>query len=182
VTGALFHVGRFCVRRRWIVLCAWLVVFAALASWARTVGPDVNDNLTLPGSDSQAATTLLEKRFPSQANGTNPVVLRAPDGAKLSSSKYKQPVDDTVSALKQDPAVRSATSPLSSKGSSLLTKDASIGYIALNLRPSPSELSTDDAERIVALADPARHAGLEVGFGGYLGQKVSKPETHSRSA
>ncbi|HYI80850.1 MAG TPA: MMPL family transporter [Thermoleophilaceae bacterium] len=120
----------------------------------------------------------LEKRFPSQANGTNPVVLQAPKGGKLSASEYKQPVDDTVAALKQDQDVRSATSPLSSSGSSLLTKDAAIGYIALSLRPSPSELSTDDAERIVALADPARKAGLEVGFGGYLGQKVSKPETH----
>ena len=178
MTGALFHLGRFCVRRRWIVVAIWLVVVIALAVWARSAGTDVNDNLTLPGSDSQDATSLLEERFPSQANGTNPVVLRAPDDAKLSASKYKAPVDDTVSALRKDPDVRDATSPLSSKGSSLLTKNASIGYIALNLRPAPSDLSADDAERIVALADPARDAGLEVGFGGYLGQKVSKPETH----
>ena len=178
MTGALFHLGRFCVRRRWIVVAAWLLVVVALALWARSAGTDVNDNLTLPGSDSQDATSLLEQRFPSQANGTNPVVLRAPDGAKLSASKYKAPIDDTVSALRKDPDVRDATSPLSSKGSSLLTKHAGIGYIALNLRPGPSDLSTDDAERIVALADPAREAGLEVGFGGYLGQKVSKPETH----
>jgi RND superfamily putative drug exporter len=182
MTGVLFHLGRLCVRRRWIVLAVWLLVFVALAGWARSVGPDVNDNLTLPGSDSQAATTLLEKRFPSQANGVNPVMLRAPKGAKLSSSKYKQPIDDTVSALKQDPAVRSATSPLSSSGSALLAKDKTIGYIALSLHPSPSELTTDTAERIVALADPARKAGLDVGFGGYLGQKVSKPETHLSEA
>jgi RND superfamily putative drug exporter len=178
MTGGLYRLGRVCVRRRWIVLAVWLVIFAVLAVWARSAGPDVNDNLTLPGSDSQAATALLEKRFPSQANGTNPVVLRAPSGAKITASKYKQPIDDTVSALKKDPDVRSATSPLSGSGSALLAKDKSIGYIALNLKPSPSELSTDDAERIVALADPARHAGLDVGFGGYLGQKVSKPETH----
>jgi len=156
----------------------WLLVFAVLAVWARSAGPDVNDNLTLPGSDSQQATALLEKRFPSQANGTNPVVLRAPKGGSLSASQYKQPIDETVAALKQDPDVRSATSPLSSSGSALLAKDKAVGYIALSLRPSPSELTTDDAERIVALADPARKAGLDVGFGGYLGQKVSKPETH----
>jgi putative drug exporter of the RND superfamily len=105
-------------------------------------------------------------------------VLRATGGGKITDSKYKQPIDDTLSALKKDPDVRSATSPLSKSGSALLAKDKAVGYIALNLKPSPSELSTDDAERIVALADPARHAGLEVGFGGYLGQKVSKPDTH----
>jgi putative drug exporter of the RND superfamily len=62
---------------------------------------------------------------------------------------------------------------------SSVSKAKSIGYIALNVRPGPSELTKDDAERIVALADPARGAGLEVGYGGYVGQKVSKPETHS---
>lgn len=103
MTGALYHLGRFCVRRRWIVLVVWLLIFAALAVWARALGPNVSDNLTLPGTDSQDATALLEQRFPSQANGTNPVVLRAPDGKKLDSSEYKKPIDDTVSALKKDP-------------------------------------------------------------------------------
>jgi putative drug exporter of the RND superfamily len=179
MTPALYVLGKFCVRRRWMVLAAWLVVFAALAIAARSVGPNVNDNLTLPGSDSQKATDLLSERFPSQANGTNPVVLEAPSGAKLTDSKYKQPIDDTVAAFEKDPDVRSATSPLSSDGQAALSKDQRIGYIALNLRASPSELTTDDAERIVAEADPARDAGLDVSFGGYVGQKVSKPETHS---
>jgi RND superfamily putative drug exporter len=178
VTPLLYGLGGFCVRRRWIVLGVWIVIFVALAAWARSVGSDVNDNLTLPGTDSQQATDLLQKRFPSQANGTNPVVLTAPKGAKLSDSKYKTPIDDTVSALKKDPDVQSATSPLSSAGKSLNSKDGRIGYIALNLKTGPSDLTTDDANRIVSEADPARKAGLSVGFGGYLGNKVSKPETH----
>ena len=179
MTGGLYRLGRICVRRRWIVLAGWLLVFAVLAVFARSLGPNVSDNLTLPGTDSNAATNLLEQRFPSQANGINPVVLRAPHGEKITASKFKTPIDDTVKALKADPDVRSATSPLSSDGKAYLAKQSGIGYIALNLKPSPSELSLDDANRLVALADPARNAGLEVGFGGYLGQKVSKPDTHS---
>jgi len=178
MTGGLYRLGGMCVRRRWIVVGVWLLIFVALASWARSAGQEVNDNLTLPGSDSQAATALLEQRFPSQANGTNPVVLRAPKGKSLKASAYTQPIDDTVAALRKDPDVRKAVSPLGSDGASLVSKDKSIGYIALSLVPAPSDLTTKDAERIVALADPARHAGLDVGFGGYLGQKVSKPETH----
>ena len=158
--------------------CGWWSS-RSLAIAARTVGPDVNDNLTLPGSDSQQATDLLSERFPSQANGTNPVVLEAPQGAQLTDSKFKQPIDDTIAAFKKDPAVRDATSPLSSQGKDILAKDKRIGYIALNLSAGPSELTTDDAERIVGEADPARHAGLDVSFAGYVGQKVSKPETHS---
>ncbi len=182
MTPLLYGLGQRCVRRRWAVLAVWLVVLVALALAARAVGPNVNDNLTLPGSDSQQATDLLEQRFPSQANGTNPVVLKAPSDAKLTDDRYQKPIDDTVSALRGDADVRDATSPLSSEGADFLSKGKSTGYIALNLSASPSQLTTDDAERIVAEADPARDAGLSVGFGGYLGQKVSKPETHSSEA
>ncbi len=178
MTGVLFHLARFCGRHRLLVLGVWLAIFVALAAVARTAGTNVNDNVSLPGTGSQAATDLLSERFPSQANGTNPVVLTAPKGETITASKYKKPIDDTVKAFKADPDVRSATSPLSKEGSSLLGKDKRTGYIALNLKPSPSDLTLDDAERIVALADPARDAGLTVGVGGYLGSKVSKPETH----
>ena len=60
MTRLLYGLGGLCVRRRWAVLGVWLVVFAVLAIAARTVGPDVNDNLSLPGSDSQKATDLLD--------------------------------------------------------------------------------------------------------------------------
>jgi putative drug exporter of the RND superfamily len=180
VTPLLYRLGGLSVRHRRVVVAIWLVVFAGLAVAARSAGPDLNDNLTLPGSDSQKATDLLEARFPSQANGTNPVVLRAPKGAKLTDSKYKQPIDQTIAAFKKDPDVRGATSPLDNKD--IRSKDGRTGYIALNLSASPSELTTDDAQRIVNEADPARDAGLSVSFGGYVGQKVSKPETHSSEA
>ena len=182
MTSVLYRLGHTCVRRRWIVLALWLTVFAGLAVAARTVGPNVNDNLTLPGTDSQKASDLLAARFPEQANGTNPVVMTAPAGAKLTDSTYETPIDSAVSALRKDPDVREATSPLAQAGAAYLSKDKRIGYIALNLRASPSDLTTDDAERIVAEADPVRDAGLTVGVGGYLGQKVSKPETHSSEA
>ena len=182
MTSVLYRLGGLCVRRRWIVLAVWLVVVAALAIVARTVGPNVNDNLTLPGTDSQRATDLLAARFPSQANGTNPVVMTAPKGAKLTDDRYASAIDSAVSAFRRDADVRSATSPLSQAGKAYLSDDERIGYIALNLRAGPSDLSTDDAERIVAEAGPVRDAGLTVGVGGYLGQKVSKPETHSSEA
>jgi RND superfamily putative drug exporter len=87
MTSVLYRLGHVCVRRRWVVLAVWLTVFAALAVAARSVGPNVNDNLTLPGTDSQKASDLLAARFPEQANGTNPVVMTAPAGAKLTDAK-----------------------------------------------------------------------------------------------
>ncbi len=178
MTPLLYRLGRACVAHRWVVVGIWLVVFIVLAAWARAEGPNVNDNLTLPGSDSQRATDVLAKRFASKANGTNPVVLIAPQGQKLTDSRYATPVADTTKALKGDSAVRAAVSPLTQKGKANLSKDKGTGFISLELRLSPSQLDLDTADRLVGEADPARKAGLSVGYGGYLGQKVSKPETH----
>jgi putative drug exporter of the RND superfamily len=178
VTGGLYRLGRLCVRHRWIVLAVWIVVFAGLAVGARSVGSDLSDNLSLPGTDSQKATDLLEARLPDQANGTAPVTLRAPKGAKVTDSKYADGINATVSALRKDPDVRSVTSPLATAGAAQVSKGGTVAYISVNPKTSASDMTTDDAQRIVDLGHSAEAAGLQVAFGSYIGQKVSKPDTH----
>ena len=178
MTGGLYRLGRVCVRHKWVVLAVWLVVFVGLAIGARSLGSDLSDNLTLPGTDSQKATDLLDDQLPDQANGTAPVTLRAPKGAKITDAKYADGIDATVSALRKDPDVRSATSPLSTAGAAQVSKGGTIGYIAVSPKTSASDMTTDDAQRIVDLGHPAEAAGLQVAFGSYIGQKVSKPDTH----
>jgi len=54
MTGAPFRVGSLCVRRRWLVLAVWLLVFAALAFWARALGPNVSapsPNFSIEGEE-----------------------------------------------------------------------------------------------------------------------------------
>ena len=140
-------------------------------------GTNVNDNLTLPGTGSQAATDLLEDKFPSQANGTNPVVLTAPKGEKITAVKYKSRSTTPVKPEGGPRRSQSATSPLQPRGrrSSRRTSGSATS------RSTSSRARATHArrrERDHRAADPARDAGLEVGFGGYVGQKVSKPETH----
>ena len=142
VTGGLYRLGRLCVRHRWIVLAVWIVVFAGLAVGARSVGSDLSDNLSLPGTDSQKATDLLEAQLPDQANGTAPVTLRAPKSAKVTDSKYADGINATVSALRKDPDVRSATSPLSTEGAAQVSKGGTVGYIAVNPKTSASDMTT----------------------------------------
>jgi RND superfamily putative drug exporter len=178
MAGPLYWLGTKCVRRRYVVLAVWVAIVAILVAFAKHAGSQTTDNLTLPGSGSQKATDVLTKRFPAQANGTNPVVMAAPAGKKLSDKKYSDAIAATVESLKKDHDVSSAVSPLSKAGESSLSKDGRIGYIPLVLNDSPSQLTVDDAHRIVDREEPARAAGLKVATGGYLGQKISKPSTH----
>jgi uncharacterized membrane protein YdfJ with MMPL/SSD domain len=145
---------------------------------ARSVGQETNDDLSLPGTDSQAASNLLSDKFPDQANGSVPIAFRAPAGTKLSDSEYKKPIERVTKAYGKDPAVTQAVGPFDEQGGDQLNKKHTIGYISLNLKDSPSELSIEEAQRIIKLDSPLEKAGLIPAAGGYLGQKVSKPSTH----
>src|ERR671918_478547 len=174
---ALYPLGRGCARHRRVVLVAWLAIAIAISLVANSVGRETSNNLSLPGTNSTAATDLLDAELPKQANGTNPVVLEAPQAQKLTSSSNRNAVDDTVKSLERNRYVRSATSPLSSAGKDALSKDKRIGYISVLLTIGPDDIDVDQANEIIDAADPASKAGLTVAVGGYLGEEVSKPDT-----
>ena len=178
MTGVLYAVGRFSVRRRFVVLGVWFVVTVALVAVSHQLGDNTNDNLSLPGTDSQKATDTLAKSFPSQANGTSPIVLHASSG-KLTDSKYASAVNQAAADVAKNPNVASVINPLTPQGASALSKDQATGYLSVTLAVSPGKLSEADAQKIIDGADPAKAAGLQVETGGQLGQKVSKPSTES---
>jgi RND superfamily putative drug exporter len=179
MTGMLYSLARFCVARRGLVLCIWLFLTIALVLVSHRLGDNTNDNLSLPGTDSQHATNVLTKSFPTQANGTSPIVLHAPSG-KLTDSKYASAVNTAAADVAKAPNVAAVTNPLTPQGAAALSKDQSTGYLTVGLKVSPGSLSVDDAQTIIdAAAKPAQAAGLQVETGGQLGQKVSKPSTES---
>jgi putative drug exporter of the RND superfamily len=178
MTGPLYGLARFCIRRRFAVLAVWLIVTIALVVVSKQLGENTNDNLALPGTDSQKATDALQKSFPDQSNGTSPIVIHAHSG-KLTDSKNAAAVDEAAAALAKQEDVAQVVNPLTPQGASALSKDKATGYISVTLAVSPGSLTSDEAQQIIDAADPAKAAGLQVETGGQLGQKVSKAATES---
>jgi RND superfamily putative drug exporter len=176
MTRMLYGLGHACARWRFVVLGLWVVLIVGLVVAAGRAGSETTNNVTLPGTGSQDATDLLTARFPSQAYGTNPLVV-ATDSGKLTDSKYSKAINSSVSALKKTPHVTAAISPLSSAGSNALSKDKQIGYISVALDEGQGTLTEDEANAVLDAANPAKKAGLQVAVGGYVGQELSKPDT-----
>jgi putative drug exporter of the RND superfamily len=179
MAGALYRLARFCVRYRFAVLAAWILLTVALVGVSHRLGDNTNDNASLPGTNSQQAADTLSKSFPDQANGTSPIVLHVSSG-KLTDSKYSQAVNQAAADVAKAPDVASVVNPLTSQGASALSKDQSTGYLSVTLSVSPGSLSVNDAQTIIdAAAKPAQAAGIQVETGGQLGDKVSKPSTET---
>jgi RND superfamily putative drug exporter len=177
MTPVLYALGHFCTKHRWVVVIAWVVIAVGLLLGSKALGWNTSNNLTLNGTGSQDATNLLNDRWPDAANGSIPVVLGAPGGNLISDSQYTDAINETVSNYENDSGVISVVSPLgtTTQSESLNSKDGQISVISVTIKDSPSELTVDEGNDLVNLAEPAKKAGLTVGVGGYVGNAVSNP-------
>ncbi|MBS1893205.1 MAG: MMPL family transporter [Actinobacteria bacterium] len=177
MTGPLYAIGRWCSRHHWPVIAAWVVLAIALVAISSAAGSKTSENLTLPGTGSTQATELLEENLPEQAYGSNPLVLEAPAGTKLSEPKYAKAVEETVKNLEALPDVNSAMSPLAKGSQTLSQKHPNIGYIPVVLGIGPGEIAEDQSQKILDTAKPFEAAGGNASIGSYVGNQLSKPST-----
>ena len=159
MTGPLYRLGGVCSRHHWPVIVIWVLVAVALLLASNAAGEQNSDNLSLPGTGSTRAQNLLKEKLPSQAYGTNPIVLEAGKG-KLTDSANKKAVDNAVTSLRKNPNVTRAVSPFGKAKSAQLSKDEKIGFISVTLDEGPSDLTEEEAQGVIDAADPAKKAGI----------------------
>jgi RND superfamily putative drug exporter len=178
MTGPLYAIGRWCSRHHWPVIGVWVALAIALVAISSASGSKTSENLTLPGTGSTLATELLEENLPKQAYGSNPLVLEAPAGKKLTEPAFAKATEETVERLAALPHVNSANSPLE-QGSQTLSKNQQIGYIPLVLGIGPGEIDEEQSQEYLDAAKPFEAAGGNASIGGYVGTQLSKPSTES---
>ena len=161
-----------------MVLLTWLIALVILGALFHAAGANTSNNLDLPGTDSQAATDLLEQQFPPQQNGKNPIVFQATKG-KVTDSANKQAIEQSYENMKALPHFYSATNPFSQEGQAQISSDKRTAFIAVLLKVPNSDITQDLAQSYLDAAQPARNAGMKVAASGQIGSELSEPATES---
>jgi uncharacterized membrane protein YdfJ with MMPL/SSD domain len=174
----LYRLGLFTAHHRWVVFGAWIVAVIVLAASMRAFGGNPSNNLDLPGTDSQAATDLLSERFPPQQNGSNPIVFHVREG-KVTDAANEAAIKASHQRIKATRHVYSAPSPFGKKHAAQVSDDKTTAFIPVLLDVDSAELTDHIAMSVLAAAEPARQAGMEVAAGGSIGSELSEPKTES---
>jgi putative drug exporter of the RND superfamily len=160
----LQRLARFCYRRRWRVLGAWVVLLVGLFALNSTVGGKFLDEFKLPGSESQEAVDLLEDHgFDTRAGATGQVVFKADDVTDPTVRRDMEALFDQVGEVT---APSEVVSPYSPEGAHQINPDRTIAYAEINLADRDSDVLYDagtDARAVVANADVP---GTQVELGG----------------
>ena len=99
-TGALARWYRACATHPRRVFLSWLGIIVLLIGLLITVGGGLKDEFTIPGSETQKATDLIESEFASEQGGVLNIVFAAPEGERLDTPERKQAIEDAIAKLK----------------------------------------------------------------------------------
>jgi RND superfamily putative drug exporter len=101
MAAILYRIGRWSFRRRRLVTRVWLGVLVAAVA-AAVLAPEAKDqDLSMPGTQSQKAFDLLDARFPhGNAQGAEArMVFRAPDGQRMTAAANRAAVESALASL-----------------------------------------------------------------------------------
>lgn len=162
-------------RYRWIVLMVWIVLILGMTVSSRAIGGTFSNDLTLAGTDSQAAYDTLRGQFPELAGDGMQVVIQSTDSAKLvTSTSIHDAVEDAVAdiaALDGIAAVRSPYAP----GMSMLSKDKMTAIVTVQFNNRAKEIPAATLEEAQSAFQGVRDIRARVEFGGPAVQSETGP-------
>jgi len=164
--GFLERLGRLCARHHWIVIVVWLVIVAGTVTANVVAGGETSNDFTLPGTESQDASDILDDEFPKAAGSSATIVFNA-TGGDLTAQESQ--VEQALTEAGKLPHVTSVSNPfLPAPYSTVSTTDASIGYANVSYTQSTTELGLDTAEELQEKVGRSETKALEIEFGGDL--------------
>jgi len=164
MSSYLYRLGHWAFRRRRLVLLTWIVLLVGIGVLSQAVKTDTNDAFNVPGTESQRALDLLDKRFPGSGGATARLVFAAPAGHTLDEGRYRSVVDPTIAAAQKVP--QAVTTAQQFEQSFTLSKDKRIGFADLHFAVPVADLKDSTKDALQRVAAPARKAGLRVEFSG----------------
>ena len=180
--GGLHRLGVFSARHAVIVIICWLVALAVLQALHGSFGGTYSDDFSLPGTQSYQGAQVLAQNAPGFGGTSAQVVL---DDSTAPLSSVQSQLDQTVTSLQQLPHVLSVQSPLpsstASQNTAALSANGQIGYITVSFAANPTSYGTSYLTGVDNAVAPLRAAGVEVEYGGPLGQ-LAQPKASDLSS
>ena len=158
--------ARWCFTHRWRVVAIWLLVLVAAAGGGAAAGTSFNTNLSLPGTDSQAAASLLAAHFPAVSGEGDQVVIQARHGAAIGSAPVRAAVTAALARAAAVPGVQSVASPYGPAGAAQISRSGTIAFARVTWNRPSAQVTTADARNLIRAAESADGPDVHVSLGG----------------
>ena len=157
----LYRLGRASARHRRWVLAGWVALFLGVGLAAATAGGVTSNVFTLPGTETQQATDLLEERFPAQSGSAANVVLQADEGVE--SPAVQAEVQALASELARLPGVIAVADPY---GPGAVAPDGTVTRFEVRYADPSNEIPESQFDALLHVVEEADSDLVRAELGG----------------
>ena len=162
----MLKLARWSTTHRRLVVIGWIVMIVAIGALASKVGTEYSNNFTLPNSDAQRASDLLEHSFPTEAGDRDQIVFRVANGSVLDPA-VRTHMKAMFAEVAKLPHVSAVISPYAGPSAGkAISANRQIAFATVVFDEKANLLPVSAAERVVKVAQAARQPGLQVELGG----------------
>jgi RND superfamily putative drug exporter len=171
----LTRAAQWTVTHRRMVVAAWLSLLIGLIALNAAGGGPYQTKFDLPGSDSQAALTLLESRFPARSGGSADVVIASARG--VDDPSVRADVERLLAQVATVGHVEAVVSPYQPANAGQVSQDRTVAYAEVRF-DTTGALPMPTVHGIEAMARSARSPSVDVELAGdwFSGGRVPSTE------
>jgi RND superfamily putative drug exporter len=169
--GPLGRLARLTFRNRGRTVLVWVAVLVLGVVLSSAFGGKFKADYSAPGSDSKAAQSLLENKFPAQSGDTVDVVVHS-DRA-VTSAALKGDVTALLAKVAGVPHVATVDDPYATAGDISADGRTLVAHVRLDVL-NPPDMPVADSQKLLDIADSASTNGLEVALGGQSIQQAEQ--------
>ena len=169
------RLGHWCFEHRKRVVAIWLLAVVVIAGVSVAVGSSFNSNLSLPGTDSQAAAALLTRSFPAASGEGDQVVIQATHGTTIQSASVQSAVTAALAKVAKVPGIESVASPYAKNGAAQISRDHTVAFARVTWDRPSTQVTTADAKDLIGAAQSADGPDVHISVGGQSIETSERP-------
>jgi membrane protein YdfJ len=168
----LYKLGKWAGSNGKKVIFMTFLLLVGLAIATVGMGTSFNEDLSIPGTESEKAMKVLEEEFPTGDKGGQVyLVMKAPKNETLDSEENNKVIKEALKEIQKDKAVTAVATPSELRN---INPDKQIGYAVITYDKPAEDVSDKSKEHVEDSLHITRDAGIQTELGGSVEFDVTK--------
>ncbi|BDU10689.1 RND transporter [Aurantimicrobium sp. INA4] len=171
MSSLLYSLGRWAYRSRRLVLVSWLVILVAIGGAAAVFNKGLDNSISIPGTESQAALDSLSTTFPQVSGASAQIIVVAADGQFITDPTYEDALNAAADNMAKLPQIDNATSPFNERINGAISKNDKAGLISIQFSGPTAQIkasSLAELEKATEQLQADLPEGSTVSLGGQI--------------
>ncbi|MFD2793870.1 MMPL family transporter [Promicromonospora vindobonensis] len=171
MSSVLYSLGRWAVRARRLVVAIWVLVLLLVGGAAGLLQQGLDNQVAIPGTESQEALDRLAATFPEVSGASAQVIVVAPEGGSIEDEPMRSAITDGVEAISDVSQVAAVTSPYEELMPASVSDDERATLLTIQLDGDQGSITEETKDALGVEAEALAEAlpeGAEAQLGGQL--------------